>query len=121
MVTVYQVSAKYALNNNLPPFSRHQLSDIGNFISTHFKHFWAPNQTDEIITQAGFVRTKEDGKNYLVCGYPDCFEGEMIARIDVFIAQKKEAIEKLATKTSVIRKGIKEVPEKPKRKRIPIK
>lgn len=128
MVTVFQVAEKYAAEHNLPPFSRNQLSHIGNFISVHFKRFWAPKQSDEIIAQAGFVRTQEEGSTYLVCGYPDSFQNDMMTRIDILLAQKKAAIEKLSQKTkeestlpTVVRKAPITDGEVKKRKRIPAK
>jgi hypothetical protein len=89
MVTVYQAAQRYAQAHDIPPFGHHRLYHIGKFISIHFKQYWAPNQSDEIIAQAGFVRATEEGRSFLVVAYPDCFEPEMIKRIDTFLEMKK--------------------------------
>jgi hypothetical protein len=89
MVTVYQAAKRYAQAHDIPPFGHHRLYHIGKFISIHFKQYWAPQQSDEVIAQAGFVRATEEGRSFLVVAYPDCFEPEMIKRIDTFLEMKR--------------------------------
>ena len=94
MITIYELVSEYFKAHNLPDPSQNDLAHIGKMIGTHFRRFWGIMQPPEVIQQAGFTWSKEPGRSILVLGYPDVFRGEMIARVELFLRQKSERIEK---------------------------
>lgn len=124
MITIYDACLKYAESHGMEPISHNIRKDLGKFISKHFKQFWGPKQSDDIIAQAGFMRATNENMNILVYYYPDSFESEIMARMELFFQYKKEKreIEKKATDTkgSDTQAPIIEATPARKRKRIPL-
>lgn len=94
MVSILEVAIEYCKENNLPPPSQKDLRNAGQFVGTHFRRFWGPKQPASIISKAGFMYTKEDGKEMLILGYPIEFKEEMLNRIAIFYQEKAARIAK---------------------------
>lgn len=119
MITVTETLKEYAIERNLLNISKNELRSIGRFASHHFKNYWALNQPEGIIQDAGFIKLMEFGKPVVVAGYPDTFKDEMIKRFDVFFEEKKA--KKPEDKKAEVVKQPEEKTQKKERKRIPLK
>lgn len=109
MVTVFPIVSKYCEENNRPSPTKDELKNIGAICSYHFRKYWCADKSDEVISQAGFVRSEENGETLVVIKYPDGFESEIALRTHQFYSNKPTA------------KEVSETPVKAKRKRIPAK